>query len=291
MNKKSSGLFALFIATAIYGLYGSFSRLIGLNFGVFSQNLIRNFLVIAISIAIVLLLGSWKTIRRSDRKWLFIWVLSSLSTTFGSFIAFNKLAIGTTYFLFHAGMMLGGYIIGKIVFGEVLNRIKVLSLFLILIGLSIIFSISLTSNLLLWAVIAFISGASTGVWNTMSKKVSQHYSSFQLTILDGLGGLIFSIIAARIFHEQIPKISFSLTWIVLILFALSQLVNIQLIVYGFRKTQAQIGSLIMPLEIVFGALFAYIIFHETISTSTIIGGSLIFLATILPNLYKDKANI
>jgi len=59
-------------------------------------------------------------------------------------------------------------------------------------------------------------------------------------------------------------------------------------VYGFKRVEAQIGSLILLFDIVIGIILGYLIFKESISFMAMIGGSLILVAIILPNLQTRR---
>ena len=60
--------------------------------------------------------------------------------------------------------------------------------------------------------------------------------------------------------------------------------NVKLIVYGFKNIEAQIGSIILPVEIIFATIFSFLVFKEVPTTLTILGGFLIIFAAIIPSL-------
>ena len=78
--------------------------------------------------------------------------------------------------------------------------------------------------------------------------------------------------------------NFSQVWLLTGLFAVMFLIIGLLIVYGFSKVEAQIGSLILLFDIVVGILLGYLIFHEAITLPALLGGLFILAAMILPNL-------
>ncbi len=53
---------------------------------------------------------------------------------------------------------------------------------------------------------------------------------------------------------------------------------------GFKYVQAQHGSLILPLELLFASIFGYIFFKEVLQISTYFGGLLILSAAITSSL-------
>lgn len=124
------GELSLVFATLIYGLYGVFSRMIGIDFGLFTQSTIRNLIVVVISFLIVRKYRLWKTPQKQDWPWIIMWVCGDLAATIGIFIAFNKIPIGISYLLFYAGSITAGIAIGSIFFKEKINHLKIISLVL-----------------------------------------------------------------------------------------------------------------------------------------------------------------
>ncbi len=279
------GLLALVTTTAFYGLYGIFSRLIGPSFGNFGQNWIRNLVVLFI-ITLVILVSktSLKRIQRQDIKWIALWFLSGSWVTVLTFIAFNHLTIATAYLLIYSSMISAGFISGKVFFGEKLNFIKVISLILCFVGLLIIYGLSISAADVVFGVMCLVSGFMTGIWNTISKKFSDHYPNSQMVMMDAISSVAAALIGSWIFKETLPVNIQPLSWLWIIVYAVVQTINVGLIVYGFKHTEAQIGSIILPIEVIFATLFAFLIFKEVPSIYTIVGGVFILTAAIIPNI-------
>jgi drug/metabolite transporter (DMT)-like permease len=195
--------------------------------------------------------------------------------------------------MFFGGSTLGGFILGKFLFQENLNRLKITSLFLALIGLLLVYSISINPGQFWYLWLAFGSGLGAALWNSLSKKVADSYSAIQLNGLDFLITGIITLIISIGFQETWSWPNLSQPWIAnglfLILFALAG----QLIIYGFKNLDVQRGSLIMLLEIVFGILLGSWFFHELLGFWSLVGGGLIILAAALPEMseiYKPWAS-
>jgi len=75
-----------------------------------------------------------------------------------------------------------------------------------------------------------------------------------------------------------------ISWIWIGVYAVVQIINVKLIVYGFKNIEAQIGSIILPVEIIFATIFSFLVFKEVPTTLTILGGFLIIFAAIIPSL-------
>ena len=286
----------MFIATAFYGLYGIFSRFIGSAFGNFNQNWIRNIIVLAI-ISSILFFNKTKliSIKKKDLKWIFLWFVSGSWVAVLTFIAFNNLPISTTYLILYSAMITAGFVSGKIFFNEKLNKIKIVSLVLVLTGLFIIYQFTLTQNQIVYLVLTLISGFMTGIWNTISKKFSNNYPNNQLVFMDALSSIIFAYVGSLLFMEYFPHNIQNISWFWICIYAVVQTINVGLIVYGFNNIEAQIGSIILPVEVIFATIFSYLIFKEVPSLLTILGGLLILFASIIPSLsilkQKNKPKI
>jgi drug/metabolite transporter (DMT)-like permease len=77
--------------------------------------------------------------------------------------------------------------------------------------------------------------------------------------------------------------TFSIEWGAMAAYAVAGLFGFWLVIEGFKRVDASIGSLIGLLEIIFAVALGVIFFHETLRISVIIGGALILLAAMLPD--------
>jgi drug/metabolite transporter (DMT)-like permease len=288
VNKKITGGSLLLLSTLIYGMYGIFARKVSV-FGPFSQGMLR-FSVVVLAILIILLLGKfkWKRIEKGDIKWFLIWIIPASFQQILTFIAFNNLPIGLVYFLLYSTMILGGIISGKIFFSEIFTKEKTVSLFLVMVGLFLIYRSDLTLITSIYVFFALGSGLLVGFWNTLSKKVSGNYSEFQIIFLDSLSTLTISLIGFFATKESLPSISNISSWVWIIIFALAGLGSTYFLIRGFKYVEAQVGSLILPMELIFASIFGYFFFKEILSYNIYFGGILIFCAAIIPTLKLRK---
>ena len=279
------GMSALLTATVFYGMYGIFSRFIGEDFGAFYQNWVRNLIV-----AFFCLLAIWAKreqlvkIKKQDTKWVIFWLLSGSWVTVLTFVAFNNLNIGTTYLLIYCSMITSGYLSGKIFFSEKMSLHKYISLFLVFAGLLVIFRFSVETKDTVYIIMALVSGSMTGLWNTLSKKFSDKYPNTQLVLLDSMASVAVAFAGSLAFREAFPTSVSGSGWVWLILYAFVQFINVGLVIYGFKNLEAQLGSIILPIEIVFATLFGFLFFKETQSFYSLVGATLIILGAITPNL-------
>lgn len=288
MNQKILGVLFLLGSAIIYGLFGIFSKHIAV-FGSFSQGWIRYSIVLSI-ILVLFISGKlkWKRVEKKDIKWFLTWILPASFQPILTFIAFTHLPIGITYFLIYSTMITGGIISGKIFFSERFNIEKLMSMILILIGLVFIYQSDLTLITNGYVLLALISGLIVGFWNTLTKKVSGNYPEFQMIFLDGLSTLTVSLFGFLFIREVLPSINNTNPWFWIIAFALSGILSSFLLIRGFKYVEAQIGSLILPMELVFASIFGFLFFGEVLHLNVYLGGLLIFIAAILPIFKSSK---
>ena len=106
-----------------------------------------------------------------------------------------------------------------------------------------------------------------------------------------IDNLIFTVVSLLLtlgFKESIIWPSFSFLWLIVILFAWLTLGASFLNIFGFRRLEAQKGSLIMLLEPVFGVILGWLFYRELLTTYSLIGGALIIFGAALPNLIQSE---
>lgn len=286
-NKQLKGIGILFFTTALYGLYGIYARLIALEFNVFTQNWVRNFFVLFLTIVLIFLFKQkWKKIAKKDVPWILGWVVCDILFVISLFISFNNLPVGTALFLLYAGSTIAGYFAGTFILKEKLTKVKIAAILFSVIGLLFIYGGQIHSTKIFFLILGFFAGIVGGLWFVFPKLISEEYSRLQLIVLDAGGILLVNLLLAAIYSQSVPPFSISLAWLGILLYGISQLVGDLLVIRGFRLVEAHIGSLILPLEAVFGALFAFLFFKEILPITTLFGGLLILIGALLPNLQK-----
>jgi len=191
--------------------------------------------------------------------------------------------IGTTYFLFYGGSTVVGYMLGKLLFNERMNIIKWISMILATMGLFLIYTINFTNTSILLVLIALGSGATTAFWNVSIKKINT-VPSIQLTFLDNALTIPLYIVLSIITKEILTAPAWNTVWIASFGYGLLFVMTGQLIIYGFNRLEAQIGSIIMLAEVPIAILLGFLVYKETITLSTTIGGLFILSAILIPEI-------
>jgi len=139
-----------------------------------------------------------------------------------------------------------------------------------------------------YVLVALISGLIVGFWNTLTKKVSGNYPELQMILLDGSSTLTVSLLGLLVVHEVLPPISNLGTWIWIVGFAFSGILSSLFLIKGFKEVEAQVGSLILPMELIFASIFGFVFLGEVLMVNVYLGGLLILLAAILPTFNSSK---
>jgi drug/metabolite transporter (DMT)-like permease len=254
---------ALLTATFLYSFFGVLTRIVGFDLPIYFASFTRDVAGALILLLPLFLFGKLQKVAKADWLWLVLRSCGGILGFLGSYYAFYYLPIGTAYFIFYGGSTIFGFLSGAWLFKEKISLIEGLSLVVSLLGLVLIYSIGGVSvDLLVYVIWAFLGGVGAAVWNTFSKKVSGQYGATQL---NGLDFMIFAglmLILSLLQGETWVWPSFNLIWLANLLFVAMFVVTGQLMIYGFRHLDAQKGSLIMLLEVVFGAIIGWIFYQE-----------------------------
>lgn len=288
MNEKTKGKISIGVSALLYGSVGVFSRIINFQIPLYYQQWIRNLLAVIFFGILLLITKNWKKIQKNDLPWFLARSVCGFISFVTIYIAFNYIPFSTNYFVSYAAATIGSFVIGRSLFGEKINPIKWVSLVLAIVGLYFVYTFTFEPGKFVYICMSFIGGVATAGWDTLSKKISGIYSNLQLNFFDFSFAAIIPLIISIIIKEPWPMISFTTPWIATFFFCFMYIITGILMVYGFKRVEAQIGSLILLFDIVIGIILGCLIFKESISFMAIIGGSLILVAIILPNLQVLK---
>jgi drug/metabolite transporter (DMT)-like permease len=283
MRNSTKGALIVALSALFFGSYGVWSKLIGTQIDNLFQVYARSLIILLIIVPFGAITRSIKKVNRVDWKWIIIYTLAGSLTVAPIFYAFNKIGIGSATLLFYASYTIISFILGFISFGEKITLDKTIGLLLALIGLYLIFNLSIQQNFLIAALAAILSGSAAGIEVVFTKKVSDKYSALQLNVFTWLVIFVFHLIGSLLLGERQLLPELSIAWFGIFGYAVASLSAFSLVVIGYRYVQPGIGALTGLLEIIFGIIFGIIFFSETLTLQIIIGGILIFIAAALPN--------
>lgn len=279
-HTQSQGITALVSAGFVYAGIGILSKFVGYDLPLFYQNWTREV------VAVVLLLWAirfWKPVAPQHRPWLFFRGVAAIVSFLTFFVAINAMPINITYFVFYAGSTIGGFFLGNKLFGEKMTAIRWSSLGLSFFGLSLVYGVSIETQNPVFLLSSFISGISASFWNISSKKIVGYHAA-QMSFIDGMIQLIVYFAISVVLREPWPLTQVSLTQGASLAIGACFVITGLLMVYGFRRLDAQIGSLLLLSEALFVIVMGNFFFHEVPSVMAIIGGSVIIVSMILPEV-------
>ena len=288
---KYKGELALLTAATLYGFIGVFSRIISFNIPLFFQAWSRNVLAVLLIFGVIKIFGGWKKLKPGDFKWFALRSLGGFISFLAFYIGFIYLDFSTNYFISYAAATITGYLLGYLFFKEKLNQVKLISLGLSIIGLFLIFRVNLDLDKTIYLILSAVAGITLSVWTILSKKISGTYSNLQMNLIDSIFAMAFPLSLSLIFREQWSWPTLGWLWGANLLFACLFIAVGFLIVYGFKKVEAQKGSLILLFDIIVGVFLGFILFKETVSLPALVGGALIVAAMILPNIKFKKSHL
>lgn len=282
-NTKVRGTTFILISAFFYATYGIWSRLMSDSFGIFSQAWIRGLVLLVIVVVLNFFFKFFKPIAKKDYVWFIIISLMGLNQAL-TFYGFKYLDIGTATLIFYSALLIGGYLIGKFAFGEKITKIKFLSLGLAILGIGIIYRLTIDPSQFLAVAMTIVAGLMGAGGVTFTKKLSKNYPEIQIMTSYFISIAVVNFIIAFLLKDHLPSLAFNIPWMAQFGYLLAFLVANLTVIEGFKHLDPSVGSLIGLVEILFGILFGVIFFGEIVGLGTVVGGILIIISAVLPNI-------
>ncbi len=279
-SRQYQGVAALFACSAIYASFGPLVRILSEMFGTYTQVAAR----MGLAFVFLLILGLvFKKFRPLSRNQILISI--ALGIVFTSIIVFFTIAIteikiATTIFLLYGASMFTSLFIGTLYFKEKLGIQKSIAIALAFFGLYIFMSSSIAIGLGFGTLAALLSGISEGIGNGIRKGLAgadkttvNAIQFFVITICSSFLIFLSDEIAVRTISTE--------AIIALVSFSVLQLLLNYLLLYGFQNFDVNIGAVILSLELFFAAILGYVFFSESLTATEIVGGLIIFAASVI----------
>ena len=267
-----------------FGSYGVWSRYISHDFGVFFQGWVRSVLILVVLGPIYFFQKNHLPLFRKEAAWLWVTMLFSVFTVAPLYFAYVHMAIGTATLIFYSVFLITSYLIGWLFLKESITPVKLVSLGLALLGLIITFRISIQLFSTTALLLAALNGIASGGEASTSKKSTHIFSTVQVTFYCWLAIFVTHLPLSIFFGEKQIALAFSFEWLAMLGYAGAGLVGFWLLIEGFKRVDASIGGLIGLLEIIFSIIFGILLFKDHLTWTIVLGGVLIILAAMLPDL-------
>jgi drug/metabolite transporter (DMT)-like permease len=278
LTDRSKGATALLGAAFIYACFGLLIREMSTMFGDNAQTAFR--FVVAFALLGLFALFFKRPAKISRRTFIKI---ASLGVAFcGVVLLFtmsvNLTTLGNSVFLLYAGSIIASLLIGTLALKEKLTIVKIVAIVLSLIGLAMYSSALLSLSLGIIAAVA--SGILDGVSNSIRKTLGGVDRNTVLLYQYAIGSACALLVLAIAPQDAIQTVS---AWPVLVgvVFAVLIILLGNLLLYGFQHFDVNIGTVILATELFFASLIGWLFFREVPATNEVIGGVIIFIASIL----------
>jgi drug/metabolite transporter (DMT)-like permease len=258
----------------------------------YTASALRSVLVILFLLPLALAFRQLQPLNiRKNWRYMLGMLVASLFTWGPLYYAILHAGVGISLAIAYASIVIGSFFFGWLLIGEQFTKDKAISAVLGIVGLGLIFAPSISSLGWLALLGALVSGLSAGANTIFSKQI--RYNSVQTTLVLWTASIIANFAMAFVLAERQPDVGWHIEWLWLICFAIASVVASWSLVKGVKLIDAGAAGVLGLLEIVFGALFGVILFHERPSAMVLVGMGVIITAAAIPYFknYDQKRGI
>ena len=278
------GYSIILLSAVLFGTYGVWSELMGPTFQPFYQAWVRSVIILLIMLPFMLKSKSFRKIDRKDWSYVGVFIAFCVCTQVPLYYAFNHAPIGNVQLIFYSMFVITAYLFGRFYLEETITKVKFVAMLLALFGLAIVFGQSILVFAPLGLALAAFNGVASGGETSSTKKVSGKYSPALLVFWGWIFTFLTHLLLSLLLGEKQLMPAVNQAWLWLLVYAAVNAAAFWLSVTGYKYVDASIASLIGLSEVIFAIIFGAIIFGQGITWSVYVGGALILLAVILPDL-------
>lgn len=284
-KQHTQGIALVVISSFFYGTYGIWSRLMGDDFGAFSQSAIKAILVVLFLLPLAVRTHKLQRVSlKKNAKWLAVSLLSSILTGAPIYYAMNTIGIGLSLVVFYACFFIAMQIFDYFDESRLPFSREVFTIIMALSGIILVYKPDSSNIVSLGFLAAMVSGFGTGANVLASKKIKAN--STMTALIAWMGGVIATIPIAFLLSDAIPPLSSTLPWLYILIFAVCSVASSLSVIHAVKILKTGLVGLIGLLEIVFGIIFGVLFFSKEVTSAMVIGSILIIVAAALPNLYE-----
>lgn len=274
----------ILLSSVLFGTYGMWSFLMGDSFGIFYQAWVRSLIIIALLVPFMLLGKSFRRIDREDWRYFAVFIGFCVCTQVPFYYAANNAPIGAVQLIFYALFLLATCIIGKFYLSEQITKVKLIAVFLALVGLTVIFGAFIALAAAPFALLlAGLNGAACGGESATSKRLTHKYSPLLVIFWGWVFTFLTHLPISLLLQEPQIVPAFTMAWLWLFLYAAISALAFSMSIAAFRYVDASIGGLIGLSEVIASIILGVLVFQQSLTLSVCIGGLLIIIASGLPD--------
>jgi drug/metabolite transporter (DMT)-like permease len=291
VNQKTKGAGSLLAGAFVVSTFGIWARFIAPMFSAAAQTATRCLLAAAFMGVLVLLKrGKYKLRGYTRREYVYIALLGfltvALSLLFIASVTATK--VGNTSSLIYAGSIVTSFIVGTFFLGEKTSVLRVTAIVVALAGLT------MYAPDLLSLKIGILTGFGAGICDGLSNVARK-----QLRNVDNNAAVLYQYVAAGFFaipfvllpgNQPVQTVHAS-SIAAMLAYAVAALVFAKLLLHGFSRFDVNVGGVILAMQIFFGMLLGFLVFHEVPSANELAGSVMIFMAVLLAVSSSKKASV
>lgn len=280
-DSRVKGFLSLFGAAFIYGTFGVLIRFISPMFGDNFQVVVRFFLAFLFILSFLIVRRKSISLPKTVLlKTIILGVVFVFVVILFTYSVLNTKLVNTV-FLLYAGSITSSFLIGTFLFKENVTKNKLFAILIAFIG------VAMYGNALFGLSLGIVTGLGSGLCDGIQNSIRRTLKGFDRNLVllySFASGSLVALIISLISGEQMIKSVSILPIIVTIIYALLLLTLGNFLLYGFQHFDVNIGTVILSMELVFALIFGLIIYKEIPSAKELIGGFLIFTASILSSI-------
>jgi drug/metabolite transporter (DMT)-like permease len=200
-------------------------------------------------------------------------------TIFFQSIAVSSVAIGllsfSTFPLFTA-------LLEPTILGTSPSRVQMVAALCILAGMYVLIpSVDLGSAATQGVLWGLFSASTFALLTVLNRKIGQQYGSHLISLYQN-GIAAITLLPVLLFTSPAPLLNSQVLLLLLVLGVLCTAVAHTLFIAGLQQMTAQLASLLVSLESVWGIVFGVLLLGQVPTSRTLLGGAIIVGATMLP---------
>lgn len=281
---KNKGFLSLLLAAFILGTFGIWIRQLDKVFTSEAQVIARSLSASVIILLIVLYKNIKLHVPKNDRlNLLGFCIVFPVSILFFTYSAVN-IKVSNALFMLYVGSLIASYLWGRFIFAESFGKKKLMSLVLLLLGLIIFVYPFSATTLSLGVLTGILAGLLEGSAHAFRKKLKNLKREI-IVLFQSLSGLIVGLLIFSFKGNSFTKSDITVTSVfVTVLFGFLLVAIGYLLAYGFSHFDVNVGSVVLATELFFALIISYIFLNESPTTNELLGGSIIFIASIVTSL-------
>lgn len=282
------GYITVLIATALMSLTGILIKYLLVDFGMQPLNLaFLRVLIVTVALALALFLFQRAAFQIKRRHLIYFIIMGVVGVGLHQLawitsVQLNGAAVATVLVYINPTIVA---LVSVRVFGEKLDRTKIIALVLTLLGMVLVAELYIPANLQLnglGILVGLLTGFTWAVYAIIGQFVSRKYTPWGTLFYAFFFGMLF-LLPLQIYAGNVLGLGTQWAgWAILFFLALGPtLVGFGLYTVGLSQIPASVVTLIATLEPVFSIILAYFLFGEVLDFAQLLGAGLILLAVIM----------